>query len=776
MLNVPDPSTVRTPAELGDLLRALRRREARTRHGRELTHTQISERMNVSAAIIGYYLAGTVLPPSDRFDALVRVLGADRTELAALATARDRVADARREPAPAAPTGSDVVPVPRELPAQSLHFVGRDHELARLDAAAAADELRPVVVSGMAGVGKTALVLRWAHAAAERFPGGQLFADLHGYDSTDPVDPGDVLTWFLHSLGVSPDQVPREPERRATRYRTLAAGRRMLIVLDNARTAEQVRPLLPGGSLCTVVVTSRDSLGGLVAGAGATRIRLDALSAADSARLLRRLVGDRVDATPVAVTALTDLCGGLPLVIRVAAEVVAQRPVAGLAEVVEELRAEPGRLDMLDLGDARTAVRSVLSWSYRSLSPPAARLFPLLGCAPPVALAAPAVAGLGGLDPAHARRLLAELVRAHMVTESSPGRYTMHDLLREYAADIARSEVAQRDRLAAAGGLLDHYLHTAISADRLLEPFRTPIEPVSAGPAAMDPTVGVDEARAWFAGEHEALVAMIRFAVEQGQFEHAWQLCWAVTIYFDGGGHWLDLAAVSALVLGAVVEPTAAAHTHMCAGRATFGLGLVDAALDHYARALEIWERSGDATMQAGVHTGIGRIYGMTDRVGDALSHFERARTLWANESAHNQLVGTLGNIGYAHALLGDHQRALEACRGALALAQQLGDQPTEARTWDSLGLIHRRSGELQEAITCYRTALDLHRRYGRRIAQADGAIRLGDVLAEAGQRDEAEDVWIVALTILDELGRPEAEHVRARIETGTPSSWSPSS
>jgi hypothetical protein len=434
-----DAAAATSVADLAQVLRQLRRREARHRDGTARTYRELAAKTGWSHAIIGEYLTGTTLPPTDRFDQLIQVLGASSAERVALATARDRVEELRRSARPAPAAVAAVPPiahVPRELPGPVAGFVGRSSQLDELDELADAHPGSLVVaaICGGGGVGKTALAIRWAHLAATRFPDGQLYVDLGGYGPSEPLAAGDALGRFLHALGLDAGRIPAGTDERATQYRTMLAGRRMLVVLDNADSADQVRPLLPGSSTCMVVVTSRDSLAGLVATDGARRIELDVLTEPESWSLMRVLIGERVETERADVRALMLMCGRLPLALRVVAEL-ANRSNSSLAELVAELQDRQAHLDLLDVGDPRSAVRSVLSWSYRRLSPAAARLFGLLGTAPGPDLSLCSAANLAGVTPQVCRRLLAELTRAYMVTETAPATYTLHSVLRAYAVE-----------------------------------------------------------------------------------------------------------------------------------------------------------------------------------------------------------------------------------------------------------------------------------------------------------------------------------------------------
>ncbi len=326
-------------------------------------------------------------------------------------------------------------------------------------------------VSGTAGVGKTGLALRWAHRVRGEFPDGQLYVNLRGYDPDQPLSAGYALAGFLRALGVPGQEIPPEPDERATLYRSLLDGRRMLIVLDNASSVEQVRPLLPGTPSALVVVTSRDSLGGLVARDGARRLDLDLLPPEDAVALLEALIGGRAEAEPEAAAALAEQCVRLPLALRVAAELAGTRPATSLAQLVAELADEQRRLELLDPGgDPRTAVRAVFSWSYLHLPAQAARAFRLLGLHPGPDLDPYAAAALTYTTEEQAQHLLEVLARAHLIAPTGPDRYGMHDLLRAYATYLTGIEDSEEERRTALTRLFDHYLATTGAAMDTLHP------------------------------------------------------------------------------------------------------------------------------------------------------------------------------------------------------------------------------------------------------------------------------------------------------------------
>ncbi|NUT96816.1 MAG: helix-turn-helix domain-containing protein, partial [Saccharothrix sp.] len=430
---------MRSTADLAAVLRDLRRRLADRGGEAKLTFRELADRTGLSRSAINDYLTGKVLPPTDRFDILLTVFEVDPDERRAFATARDRVEEHLHL------TRSTRTPerrVPHELPSGVSAFTGRQAESAALDRAlrTCADTTAPgiAVVWGTAGVGKTALATHWAHANRHRFPDGEVYLDLRGHHPERPLEPAEALARLIRSVA-GDAAVPDALEERAARFRTLIADRAVLVVLDNAASVDQVHDLLPGRGAFTLV-TSRHNMAGLVVRRGALRIRLDLLPQGDALALLRAVLGhDRVTAEPRAAAALVECCARLPLALRIAAEHIAERPAASLADLVHELRQEP--LGLLDLvGDDRTAPRTVFSWSYRHLPAHVATAFRRLGSHPGRDIDAPTLAALCDVDIATARRTLSQLANASMVAETDHDRFAPHDLLRGYAAELASPE------------------------------------------------------------------------------------------------------------------------------------------------------------------------------------------------------------------------------------------------------------------------------------------------------------------------------------------------
>jgi tetratricopeptide (TPR) repeat protein len=618
--------------------------------------------------------------------------------------------------------------------------------------------------------GKTALAVHWAHAVADRFGDGQLYVNLRGFHpGASAMTSAEALRGFLDALGVPAERVPAGLDAQAALYRSLLADRRVLVLLDNARDAEQVRPLLPGSPRCLVVITSRNQLSGLVATEGAHPLALDLLSPTEARQLLARRLGDaRVAAEPDAVEEITVRCARLPLALAVAAARAATEPQLPLAALARELRTTRGALDAFADEDPLADARAVFSSSYRTLSKPAATLFRLLGLHPGPDLATPAAASLAGVPPAQMRPLLAELIRAHLIAEATPGRFTSHDLLRAYATELTHTLDSDASRRAALHRLLDHYLHAANTGARLLESHRVPINPAPPQPGTVladlsDP----DQALAWFTAEHRVLLAAVELAARTGFDRHTWQLAWTLTTFLQRRGHWHDHAAVQHTALEAaerLADQPALIHARRGLGRAYARLGRYDDAHAQFRGSLDACGELDDTVGQANTHLEIASVFERQGHYRHALHHAQVALDRFR---AADQRVGqarALNGIGWCHAKLGAYQHTLTNCEQALTLLQDLGDRHGEATTWDSLGYAHHHLGQRDHATTCYQRALDLLRDLGDRHYEAATLTHLGDTQHAAGDLDAARTAWHHALTILDQLGHPDADQIRVKL------------
>ncbi len=665
--------------------------------------------------------------------------------------------------------------VPALLPADVRGFAGRDAQLAALDSILvnAGEEPTAVVisaVSGTAGVGKTALAVHWAHQVRQRFPDGQLYVNLRGFHPTGSVmDPAEAIRGFLDALSVAPQRIPADLDAQAALYRTVLADKRILILLDNARDAEQARPLLPATGGCLAVLTSRHQLTGLVAAVGAYPLTLDLLTDDEARQLLTRRLGpDRVAAEPAAVDEIIVACARLPLALAIVAARAAAQSHLPLTALAEQLRTIQGRLDVLSTGDPGTDVRAVFSWSYRQLDPAAAGMFRLLGLHPGPDISLPAAASLTGLPPPQARLLLTELTRAHLLTEPTSGRYALHDLLRAYATEQAHTDAPGPDRHAATHRLLDHYLHTAYAADRLLNSHRDPITLTAPSPG-VTPELVTDhcQALAWLTTEHRVLLAVLTHAAAGGFDTHAWQLAWTLVTFLDRRGHWHDALATKETALAAArrsADRPAQALAHRLLGQTHTRLGKYDDAHIHLRHALTLYGRLADRTGEARSHLDLGLMRGRQGRYRQAITHAEQAHALFRAAGHRVGQANAHNAIGWYHAQLGDHQQALTYCQQALTLQQDLGNRHGEASTWDSLGYAHHQLGHHTEAVTCYQHALDLFRDLGNRYHEATTLTRLGDPHHAAGDTHAARTAWQHALDILTELHHPDADHLRARL------------
>lgn len=741
-----------TADELAEVLRRLRRREARRRGGSALSYRELAARAGWSHAVVGEYLTGRTLPPVERFDVLVQLLGAGAAEQGALATARDRVEERRR--AVGSGPGRDV---PQELPAAVSAFTGRTGQLAELDQLLAPGEpgpsVRAVAVCGTAGSGKTALAVWWAHRAAHHFPDGQLYVDLRGFDPGDPVSSHAALTSLLRGIGVGPENIPADLDRCAATYRSALAGRRVLVLLDNAGSAEQVRPLLPGAASCATVVTSRDDLAGLVAREGIRRLTVGPLPAPEAVELLRALIGNRVDAEPPAAARLAGLCARLPLALRVAAELAAGRP--GLS--LDELLADRDGGDPLDLlghaTDQRSALGAVLSWSHRQLPPESAEMFDLLGLCPGQALDAHAVAALvGSRDLRAAHAPLSRLRAGHLVQESRPGRWDMHDVLRAYAARRAEADLAPELRRAALTRLVDLYVRTAADATEAVFPYERHVRP--AGPAAEVPRAPVAEpatARAWLDRERPTLRWLSGLAAAYGLPAHAVALSRVLRRYLDTNGQHQDARAVHSTALRAGAgDDRAEADAEAALARVCWRLGDHAAAAEHVRRARERYRQLADRAGESRVLGDRAALDQRLGRLAAAVGHLREALALSRAAGDRAGEGAALANLAIVCCQLGQTEEALAHGERAAAIGGETGNRHLAGAATGTIGLCLERLGRPEEALGLYQRALAVYRDTGDRAGETLELVNIGCALRLAGRPEEA----LVALEDALDLAR----------------------
>jgi DNA-binding SARP family transcriptional activator len=709
------------------------------------------------------------IEPGPRLRDLHRRVLANAPDLAAQAPPRP--AEVTFGPRPEGSTG----PVPRQMPAPPRHFSGRLDEQWALGeqlgdfTGGVATATIVSVISGAAGIGKTALALHWAHRVADRFADGQLHVNLRGFDpSGAPVTPAEAIRGFLDALGVPPERIPPTPEAQAGLYRSVLAGRRMLIVLDNARDEQQVRPLLPASPASLVIVTSRNQLSGLAATDGAWLLSLDVLSHDEAVQLLIARIGaSRTGAEPGAIDEIAAQCARLPLALAVTAARAAARPRFPLAELAADLRCAVGRLDALDAGDPAASVRAVFSWSYEQLSADAARMFRLLGLHPGPDISVPAAASLAAVDEAQASHLLRELARDCLITEHAPGRYTFHDLLRAYAASQARDRDSQQERDAAIGRVLDHYLHTAWLGATLLAPSHEPatLAPPCPGTRPERPA-DHGQALAWFEAEHQVLLTAVTFAAETGADRHAWQLPWAITGYLYRRGYPHERVNVMASAVAAATrldDALGQARSLRGLGHACAVTGSHDQARAYLERALPFYQRLDDRVGEARVQQNLAVLAEAQGRYADALGHSEQALGLFQAMSDETGEAELLTNVAWFHSLVGDYPRARACCEQSLALIAKLGGCHFEYTVEDTLGYIELHLGNFARAAEHFECALELcgdHDRFN----EAEILTHLGDARHAAGDLPRARQAWQQALVIYDEIYHPDADKVREKL------------
>ena len=664
---------------------------------------------------------------------------------------------------------SSPAPAPRQLPGAVAQFTGRSAELTRLsellDQVGGRAQGTVVIsaIGGTAGVGKTALAVYWAHQVADRFPDGQLYVNLRGYDPDQVVPAADVLAGFLRALGVPGSDVPPGTDDRAARYRSLVSGRRMLVMLDNAGSVEQVRPLLPGTPACVTVVTSRDSLAGLVAREGAVRLDLDLLPAAEAVSLLQALIGERASADPAATKELAAQCSRLPLALRVAAELAAARSAVPLSSLVGELADHQGRLDLLDAaGDSRTAVRTVFSWSCRHLDPAAARLFRFLGLHPGLDFDRYAAAALAGGTVRQAERALDVLTRAHLAQLTGPGRYGMHDLLRAYARELASVSDTENDRQVALTRLFGYYLGTAAAAmDALLpsERHRRPRVFSSASPA---PSVSdAAAALAWLDAERATLVAVAVHTASRGWASHATRLAATLFRYLDNGGHYPEAITIHSharLAARQAGDRTAEAEALINLGVLSLRQGSQPEATAHMEQGLALYRQAGDRSGEIRALGNVGILHLQLGRYREATGHLQQALDLLGDtgdQVSQGLLLNALATIDLRQ---GRYEQATRRIRGALTLFRQVGDRTGEAHALASLGDISLRQGRPGPATTHLREALALFRQAGSRSGQARVLITLGDAALQECRHHQAASYHQEALAICRQTGYQSGE------------------
>ncbi|MFC3505493.1 BTAD domain-containing putative transcriptional regulator [Micromonospora krabiensis] len=647
------------------------------------------------------------------------------------------------------------LPRPAQLPPDLPFFSGR-HELIAQARAAVARPGGPTVlaIDGMPGIGKTALAVHLAHEFAPDYPDGQLYVDLRGYDGREPaMSPVEALRGFLGSLGVPQQGIPAELHALAGIYRSSLAGRRLLIVLDNCRDAEQIRHLLPGNADCLVIVTSRSRLSTLLTAAGAHPLPVG-LPSLDEARaaLLGPLGADAATVDPAAIDAIIASCGRLPLALAVVAARAAGLPRTPPAQIAAELADTPSNLDGFDGDDPQTGLRAVFSWSYRALSAPAARLYRLLPIHPGPDISIAAAAGLAGVELRTARTLIGELSRAHLVSEDLPGRYRTHDLLLAYARELGEENDSPTERAAAELRCLGFYRATCYQAHRrlLTSEDHPMIEP---GPGET-PLRFADhgDAMRWFDAERQVLVALVGRAARQGRHTDAWQIALGMQHYFDRSGRWADWTTTGEVALEAARtggDLVGQARMHRSLAGAAYFRGEQETAIGHLDRALELLARLGlhGELTRAGINRAM--ILQAQERHEDVVGALTAALGPARAAGDDKLLADVLVILGGSNAALGRAEEAMRCGEQAMALSRAARYRLGVAEAWEVLGRVHAVRGESGRTIDCWRAAASAYQEASASAPAAEVLALLGDALATAGDQDAAVRAWQEALALI---------------------------
>ncbi len=675
-------------------------------------------------------------------------------------------------PTPVAPVGGAV---PAQLPRAPASLIGREAELRRMDELLADDPGGGLllVVSGPAGVGKTALALHWAHRVRDDFPDGQLYVDLHGYDpNQDPLDAGEVLNRFLRTLGVQPAEAPVTVEERSALYRTLVADRRMVVMLDNVLGSTELLPLLPGSSSC-VVVTSRRRLVGLVAHAEARLVELDMLTPEAAVEVLGRVAGRGEGVEADGLRRLAELCDGLPLALRIAAARLAVSPTLRVADFVAELDDERGRLAALGLEDGEGPVRAALDASRRALPPLAARLLALVGLHPGPHVTPLVAAALARVDASQAQRALDSLAAANLLSVGEPGRYGAHDLVRVYTKTLA-GELAPDECREATGRMLDYYLHVADVADGLLPISRgsVQVEPKHR-PAAAPKLASSADAIGWLEAEEANLLAVADLAADSSApvfdrdwLVHAWQLAYALSRYFwlrADHGTWLRITESGLRAATELDEPNAKFVMLFNLGTALLRLRRPDEALTRHGEALDVARASGDVDQQARALTTVADTLQDVGRIDESEAHYREAIEVsrsagsrWTEANAHH-------NLGLLYLAGGRVAEAQPWLRAALVMYREVGEQCGESTCHADLSVALLSEGHFEEAAGSARSALVLATDAASPYHQALAHDQLATVFDRQGVPG-AVSHWQRALALFTDLDAPEADQVRARL------------
>src|SRR5579875_3230889 len=662
-----------------------------------------------------------------------------------------------RDPATAPGDGTPPEQAPRnDLPRDISDFAGRSRELRALSAVLADRRPgRPVVIcaiDGMAGVGKTALAIRAAHQMSDQFPDAQLFVDLHGHSpDREPLEPLAALEMLLRSLGVPATQIPAAADERAAAWRAALAGRRALVVLDNAANVAQVRPLLPGAPGCLVLITSRQRLVGLEV---TETISLEVLPRDEAMDMLARAAGtDRIEADEPAAHRVLGLCGRLPLAVRIAAARLRSRPAWTVAHLAERLGVEQQRLTELHAGDRSVAAAFALS--YQHLTEHQQRLFRLLGLCPGPTFDAHLGAALTGAALTQAERALEDLLDANLVEPIAPGRYRFHDLIRDHARATAGQCDPAETRAEALRRILDYYTQTVYVATAHITARRVAAPALRYPPASLPEFAGADDALAWCESERPNLTSAVLYAEANGLDEPCWQLAHCMWPFMRHRGYtaqWITTLRAALAAATRLGHRKTTADTLRFLGIAYWETSQLEPAVDSYRRALDIYravrDRGGEATCLANLAMVDVRL----ERYPEALGHHQRALDLYRELGMDWGQANVLSSMGVVYVKLGQYARALDCNQRALALYQLSGDERCVAGILSNIGAVHLHLGRPEQALEDQHRAVATAERIGDRLLEGELLNDLADTCRAVGQQEEARVRYTRALQINSEV------------------------
>ena len=687
-------------------------------------------------------------------------------------------AETRPQPQPAAPApkaAASPVVLPAQLPPDLPMFTGRRCELSRLDSLLDSAMLI-CAIDGIAGIGKTTFAVHWAHQLADRYPDGQLYVDLRGFDPSGSVlGPSKALRGFLDALGVAPQRIPDSMEAQAGLYRSLLKNRRVLILLDNARDTDQISPLLPGSPSCTVLITSRNQLSGLITTHAAHALTLDSFSVDESREVLTKRLGpQRLAEEASALDEIIQWCAGLPLAMAIVAARATVHPNMSLAGIAEELRDARTRLDAFSADDDVAAdLRAVFSWSYRLLSQSAGRLFRLLSVHAGPDISRNAAASLMGVRRREVRQLLAELTGARLLVERYPGRYVAHDLVRVYAAELSASLDSDEERTEALGRLFDHYLGTAHVAQLMMRPIYVPADPPP-------PRAGVTveecgdpgSALSWFTDERQVLLSAVRHAAATTGLRHyAWELALRQQQFHQLSSFYHDWAAIMRTALQTARDEqdlAAQARTHRSLAGAYHFLRHNDRAIEHLTSTCALFNQLGYRLEHGYVCVNFGMVRRELGEVDAAMRHYQDALVMFTEMANIKGQATAYEGMGWCEIKLGNHCVAIGLIERAMRLYAEVDDINGTGGCWISLGQLRQSSDEHEAAIECFSKGIELFPQVGNRADVAECLLGRGDSRSALDEPDAARQDWQQALAILEELELPLAESARSRLRPVT--------